>query len=99
MQESIQNAEVVNNEKAHRFEMALHGEFAIIPYNIKGDMIELFHTEVPGAFRGLGLGKKIALYALNYAKDNQLKILPYCPFIAKYINEHPEWKQYVKKLP
>ncbi len=92
----IENVEVFNNEKGHRFEIGLNGNFAIIPYNVKNDMIGLFHTEVPEEFRGKGLATKLALYALNYAKDHHLKILPYCPFIAKYIKEHPEWDQYVK---
>ena len=96
MEKDIQNPEVVNNEKDHRFEIKLNDKFAIVPYNIKDDMIGLFHTEVPEEYGGRGLGTKLALYALNYAKDHQLKILPYCPFIAKYIKEHPEWDKYVK---
>ena len=91
--------EIINNKKAHRFEINLDGSFAIVPYNIKDDMIGLFHTEVPEAYRGKGLATKLALYALNYAKDHELKVLPYCPFIAKYIKEHPEWKQHVKHFP
>ena len=30
--------------------------------------------------------------ALNYAKDNSLKILPYSSFVAQYIEEHEEWE-------
>jgi predicted GNAT family acetyltransferase len=95
----IENTEVINNEKDHRFEIKLNDKFGFIPYNFKDDMIGLFHTEVPEEYSGKGLGTKLALYALNYAKDHQLKILPYCPFISKYINEHPEWMPYVKRFP
>ena len=96
MNEDIKNAEVINNEKDHRFEIKLNDKIGFIPYNFKDDMIGLFHTEVPEEYSGKGLGTKLALYALNYAKDHHLKIIVYCPFIAKYIEEHPEWKQYVK---
>src|ERR1700741_85580 len=99
MNEDIENTKVINNEKNHRFEINLNGSFAIVPYNIKDDMIALFHTEVPEEHRRKGLATKLALYALNYAKDHELKILPYCSFIAKYIKEPPKWKRYVKNSP
>ncbi|HZV69194.1 MAG TPA: GNAT family N-acetyltransferase [Saprospiraceae bacterium] len=99
METDLEKYEVVNNTKDHRFEIDLDGKFAIVPYDIKDDIIGLFHTEVPEEYGGKGLGTKLALYALNYAKDHNLKILPYCPFIAKYIKEHPQWTQYVKHFP
>jgi predicted GNAT family acetyltransferase len=98
MKENIENTEVVNNEKAHQFEIKLNDKMAFIPYNVKEDMIELFHTEVPDEFSGQGFGTKLALCALNYAKDHRLQIILYCPFIIKYIKEHPEWKPYVKRF-
>jgi predicted GNAT family acetyltransferase len=96
MTEDIENIPVVNNKEARVFEISSDGLAAIIPYNFKNGMIAFFHTEVPEAWRRRGLATKLTLYALNYAKDNNLQILPYCPFIAKYIAEHPEWKPYVK---
>lgn len=95
-QRSIPDGEPLINEHAKRFELHTGDLVSIIPYNIKDDMIGLFHTEVPDALRGRGLATKLALFALNYAKEHQLKILPYCPFIAKYIKEHPDWEPYVK---
>jgi len=99
MGDTIENAKVINNKKGRRFEIRIGEYVAIVPYNFKDDMIALFHTEVPVELQGKGLGTKLAVYALNYAKDHNLKILPYCPFIAKYIKEHPEWKQHVKHFP
>jgi len=94
--EDIQNVQVVNNEKQQQFEIRYNDSVSMIPYNFKDDMIALFHTEVEEKYRGKGLGSKLALYALNYAKEHGLKILVYCPFIAKYIKLHPEWNPYVK---
>lgn len=98
MATDIKDVKIFNNEKGSRFEMELNGNFAEIPYRLKDDFIALFHTEVPEEFRGKGLGTKLALYALNYAKEHQLKILLYCPFIAKYVQEHPEWKPFIKRF-
>ena len=99
MTENLENAQVINNEKNHRFEIWINEDIAVIPYNFKDDMIVLFHTEVPEKYGGKGLGTKLALYALNYAKEHHLKVLPYCPFIANYIKKHPEWLPYVNRFP
>jgi predicted GNAT family acetyltransferase len=89
---------VVNNINQKQFEIHFNDSVAKIPYNFKDDMIALFHTEVPEEMRGNEIATSLAEYALNYAKNNNLKILPYCPFIGKYIKEHLEWKPYVKRF-
>ena len=48
MKKDVVNTEVINNEKDRRFEIKLNDKLAFIPYNIKDDLIALFHTEVPG---------------------------------------------------
>ena len=43
-------------------------------------LIIIDHTEVDSAFGGQGVGKKMVLAAVDYARENDLKILPLCPF-------------------
>ncbi|EID74706.1 GNAT family N-acetyltransferase [Imtechella halotolerans] len=38
------------------------------------------HTEVNSDFSGRGVGKKMVMQAVLYARENDLKILPLCPF-------------------
>ncbi|HYV95033.1 MAG TPA: hypothetical protein VE978_24880 [Chitinophagales bacterium] len=59
MKKDIENAEVINNEKNHRFEIKLNDKFAFVPYNFKDDMIGLFHTEVPEEYSGKAIGSSI----------------------------------------
>lgn len=84
--------EAVNNKKLSRFEIQLpNGEFAILEYRwLKGAMV-LMHTMVPVAARGQGLADKIAKYALEYVREQNLKIIVYCPFVTKYMEKHPEY--------
>ncbi len=84
--------EVVNNKKQFRFEIALpDGEFATLEYRwLKASMV-LMHTIVPISARKQGIGSFLVKYVLDYARAQNLKILPYCPFVALYIKEHPEY--------
>jgi len=38
------------------------------------------HTEVFSEFEGKGVGKKLVMAGVGYARANGLKILPLCPF-------------------
>lgn len=38
------------------------------------------HTEVKDEFNGQGVGKKMVLAAVEYAREHNLKIIPLCPF-------------------
>jgi len=39
-------------------------------------------TEVSKEFSGLNIGKKMLLAAVTYARENNLKIIPTCPFVV-----------------
>ncbi|MCY1382812.1 GCN5-related N-acetyl-transferase [compost metagenome] len=51
------------------------------------------HTIVPPELEGKGIASTLAKYVLEYAKDNTLKVKPYCPFINAYIDRHPEYQE------
>ena len=89
----------VNNKKQSRFEIALpDGEYATLDYRwLKGDIV-LMHTLVPVTARGKGLGSILAKYALDYTREQNLKTLVYCAFVAKYIKDHPEYSDLVRHL-
>ncbi|MFD2203102.1 GNAT family N-acetyltransferase [Shivajiella indica] len=38
------------------------------------------HTEVNSKYKGLGIGKKLVVAGVEFARKNNLKILPLCPF-------------------
>lgn len=48
------------------------------------------HTEVNEEFNGQGVGKKMVLAAVNYARENNLKIIPLCPFAKAMFDKIPE---------
>ena len=53
------------------------------------------HTEVPEALQGHGIAGKLAAHALTYARENGLDVVPLCPYVAKYIKDHPEFADLV----
>jgi len=81
---------VVNNPQKHRFEIQLGQELALLTYREHADLLELIHTEVPPSQRGKGFGEKLVKFALEYAKQNHLKVIATCRFARAYLERHPD---------
>ena len=80
---------VVHNPEKHRFEIQLGTELALLEYREHNGHIDLMHTEVPPSQRGRGLADKLAKAALDYARHNQIKVVPSCKFVQAYLKRHP----------
>jgi uncharacterized protein len=84
--------EVVHNIGNNRFEVDLGKEKAVLIYMIKAGLFILLHTEVPPAFEGNGIAGKLAGEALEYAKNEGLKVRSYCSYTTRYIERHAEYQ-------
>ena len=68
----------------------------MLNYKLEGDTIYLVHTEVPAEMEGKGIGGQLAKAALNYARESKLKVVARCPFVASYLQRHPEYQDLVR---
>ena len=48
------------------------------------------HTEVSDELRGKGAGKQLVMAAVYYARENEMKILPLCPFAQSVFGKDKE---------
>lgn len=91
-----QELNVKQNKKSHRFEINFGEDSAFIEYQEIGDnVIAMTHTEVPPRFEGQGVGSKLVKDSLEMVKAEGKKVDPLCPFVAAYIERHPEYKSVV----
>jgi predicted GNAT family acetyltransferase len=88
--------EVVDVPERHRFEIRVDGVRAgHAEYSRKGDRLIFTHTEIDDAYEGQGLGSKLASGALDAARATDHPVVPLCPFIASYVEKHPEYDDLV----
>ncbi|HLS96856.1 MAG TPA: GNAT family N-acetyltransferase [Sphingobacterium sp.] len=50
------------------------------------------HTEVKEGFEGKGLGKKLVLAAVDFARSRNVKIMPLCPYAKSVFDKSPDLK-------
>ena len=87
-----QGAEPVTNG---RFEIEQDGHVAYLEYNLAGKVLQLIHSEVPEALRGRGVASELAKSALDWARQNAVKVDVICPSVAAYIEKHPQYSDLV----
>jgi predicted GNAT family acetyltransferase len=88
---------IADNRERRRYEIRLDGEVAgFAQYRSTPERIAITHTEVDDRFEGQGLGGRLVAFALDDARERGLAVLPFCPFVAGYIQRH---RQYVELVP
>ncbi|MBT3336323.1 MAG: N-acetyltransferase [Anaerolineae bacterium] len=81
---------VVHNQDAARFEIKTDAHLAVLDYRLRKKTIAFTHTGVPSELEGNGIGSLIVRAGLDYAREQDYKVLPLCSFVAAYIRRHPE---------
>jgi len=83
---------VHDNPAQNRYEMPVDGGTAVALYRRVGDQLQVYHTEVPPALNGRGLGGTLVKGVLEDARARGLKVVPRCSFVAAFFRDHPEYK-------
>lgn len=85
--------DVRNATERSRYEVTVDGDLAgfAVYSAVAGDRIVFTHTEITPEFEGRGLATRLIADALADARDRNQSILPICPFVSKYVHEHPEF--------
>lgn len=93
----MENYPVINNEQNLRFETNPGDEPAFLEYRWHQGAMALMHTFVPEKYSGKGIAATLAKTALEYAKEKDIKIIVYCPYVAAYLKKHPEYEGLISK--
>lgn len=76
----------------HRYEILVEGERAgLTAYRDRGAQRVFHHTEVDDAFAGQGLAGRLVREALADVRARGMRIVPVCPYVAKWLGEHDEF--------
>lgn len=82
------------NDKKGYFHIDVNGkQEAKMTFVFAGDnKIIIDHTEVNPGNEGKGFGKKMVTKAVEWARENDFKIVPLCPFAKSVFDKTPEFR-------
>lgn len=83
------------NQEAGRFETTVEGHLCVLEFECSGDRIAMNHVGVPDAVGGRGIAGRLTRHALDHARANEWRVEPNCPYVASWIERHPEYRDLV----
>ncbi|MFJ4317068.1 GNAT family N-acetyltransferase [Streptomyces lavendulae] len=93
MSEQTTTAPVVRRvDDRHRYEILVDDHRAgLTAYRDRDGRRVFFHTEVDDAYAGRGLAAILVEQALTDVRASGLRIVPVCPYVARFLTEHREF--------
>ena len=86
-----------HNVSLARFELMIDHHTAVLDYTRDGAVITIHHTFVPVELRGKGVAGALAGAAFQYARDQGLRVIPACSYIATYAKRLSEAEALARK--
>ncbi|MCI2237864.1 N-acetyltransferase [Paenibacillus sp. TRM 82003] len=89
---------VADNAELSRFEGRVGGELAAVAvYSAAPRFLVFSHTEVLSGFESRGIASAVVRHALEEVRERGLTAVPLCPFVARWIQRHPEYSDVVQR--
>jgi uncharacterized protein len=84
------------DDASSRYVLEIDGEVAgLLEYHDEADVVDLVHTEIDPARRERGLGSELVAGALDDLRTKGRRVRPTCPFVARFVAEHPGYADLV----
>ena len=87
--------QVKHDKEKQKFYVVAEGKESHLEYNKTENVLNFYHTYVPDELRGRGIAAEIVKTGLSFAKENDLKIIPSCSYVAAYIQGHKEYSELI----
>lgn len=84
---------IEHDKERHQFFTVVENQNCYLDYRTlpDGKTLDFRHTFTPPELRGRKIMEAVTRFAMDYAKDNGFKVIPSCPYVRKFVSEHPEY--------
>ena len=88
---------VTDEPSRQRYELRRDDELlGFVDYRVRHDgVLVLPHAEIDPRRRGHGLGAHLVRGTLDHLRARPATVVPQCPFVARFIAEHPAYADLV----
>jgi predicted GNAT family acetyltransferase len=93
--ESKMEEKVIHEKENDRFVIYVESHEVYVEYTMRNNIIDLHHTYTHPALRGKGLAAHVVRAAFEFAKENNLKVIPTCSYVQAFINKNDEYTDFI----
>ena len=72
-------------------------KLAELTYSVAGTRVILDHTDVDDRLRGTGAGRKLVAAAVEWARKENARLMPLCPFARSVFDKTPDYSDVLAK--
>jgi uncharacterized protein len=84
---------IIHDADDLRFYAKVADEEAELTYTYPEEkVLDFDYTYIPPAARNQGLADQLVQAGLEFARQNQLLVIPSCPVVEAYVKRHPEYR-------
>jgi len=77
--------------KLASFTLTVDKSRCTLDFSIENDTMDIRSVRVPKSVGGRGLAGQLTRHALDWAQTQTLKVIPTCPYVASWVQRHPEF--------
>lgn len=86
-----------HDERERQFVADVDGHQATVSYRpLDEGTLDFQSTYVPHVLRGKNVGTQLVRYALDWARERKLQVVPSCWFVGSVVERHPEYRDVLK---
>jgi len=90
--------EVHDNDDESRYEITRDGKrVGLSEYRRRRGQVTFLHTEIDPSLRGEGLGEQLVSGALADVRQRGEHVIARCPYVKRFLDEHPEYQDLVDR--
>ena len=83
------------NLSEQRFVTRVEGRECSLAFTLKDKVASFNSVTVPEAVGGRGIAGHLTRHALDWARSQGLQVRPVCPYVAQWIQRHPDYAELV----
>ncbi len=91
----ITDSPVRDNPERQRLDLDTSAGLAVAENRRDGVTLDIFHTELPPALRGQGMGDRLVRGVLDEVRRRNLKVVPRCWFVRGFVESHAEYRDLI----
>ena len=86
-----------HDETDRLFVAEVDGHQATVAYRtVDEETLDFVSTYVPHVLRGRNVGTQVVRYALGWARERHLRVIPSCWFVGSVVERHPEYRSVLR---
>ena len=86
---------VQDNPDRRRFELDVDGQIVFANYRRQDGALLITHVEAPPVLRGTGTASRLMQGIAEIARQEKVKIVPYCGYASAWLRRHKEYRDLV----